>query len=230
MKYFFVAFFSFYISFSALAQQENDWANFAKYEEENRMVPAGSVVFIGSSSTEAWIHNRPDFFKKNNYTNRGISGQVSSQMLVRFRKDVIDLKPKAVVILAGTNDIAQNNGYISLENILGNIISMCELAKLHKIQVILCSILPAYEFSWRKDLKPADDVIALNNLIRSYADANKIMYVDYHSAMKDDRNGLPKQYAEDGIHPTIMGYEAMEKLLKPAIDKALKESAGSGLK
>lgn len=208
------------------AQQKNDWANFGKYEQANKTAPRGAVVFMGNSITEGWVNTHPDFFKSNNYVGRGISGQVSSQMLVRFRRDVIDLKPRAVVILAGTNDIAQNNGYISLENTLGNIISMAELAKANNIRVIVCSVLPAYEFGWRKELKPAGEVIALNKLIKNYADANKITYVDYHTAMKDDRNGLPEKYAKDGIHPTPEGYDVMEKLVKAAIDKGSKKAKG----
>lgn len=208
------------------AQQKTDWANFGKYEEANKTAPKGGVVFMGNSITEGWVNTHPEFFSKNNYIGRGISGQVSSQMLVRFRRDVIDLKPKAVVILAGTNDIAQNNGYISLENTLGNIISMCELAKANNIRPILCAVLPAYEFGWRKELKPADEVIALNKMIKAYADDNKITYVDYHSAMKDERNGLPEKYARDGIHPTPAGYAIMESLVKAAIDKNAKNLKG----
>lgn len=206
----------------SIAQQKNDWANFSKYEEANKIAPRGAVVFMGNSITEGWVNTSPDFFKNNNYIGRGISGQVSSQMLVRFRRDVIDLKPRAVVILSGTNDIAQNNGFITLENTLGNIISMVELAKANNIKVILCSVLPAFEFGWRKELKPADDVVALNRMIKKYADANKIPYLDYHTAMKDERNGLPEKYAKDGIHPTPEGYDLMEKLVKAEINKLLK--------
>lgn len=210
----------------AFGQKKSDWANFSKYEEANKTAARGAVVFMGNSITEGWVNSHPDFFKKNNYIGRGISGQISSQMLVRFRSDVIDLKPKAVVILAGTNDIAQNNGYISLENTLANIISMCELAKSNNIPPILCSLLPAYEFGWRKELKPAGEVVALNKMIKQYADNNKITYVDYHSAMKDERNGLPEKYAQDGIHPTSTGYDIMESLVKPTIDKSAKKTKG----
>lgn len=150
------------------------------------------------------------YFQNNRYIGRGIGGQTTAQMLVRFRADVINLQPKAVVILAGTNDIAQNNGYISPENILGNIISMAELAKANNIDVVLCSILPAYEYSWRKGLEPAGKIIALNKMIKEYADKNNLTYVDYHSAMKDERNGLPEKYSKDGVHPTMDGYVIME--------------------
>jgi lysophospholipase L1-like esterase len=205
--------------YSVFAQQKTDWVNFSKYEEANKTAPRKAVVFMGNSITEGWINAHPDFFSTNNYINRGISGQVTSQMLVRFRKDVIELKPAAVVILAGINDIAKNNGAISLDNIFGNIVSMCELAKFHKIRVILCSVLPASHFPWRPELSPADDVIALNKMIKNYADEHKIIYVDYHSAMKDEQNGLPESYAKDGVHPTSEGYDIMEKLVKKAIGK-----------
>lgn len=202
------------------AQQKNDWANFQKYEEANKTAPVGAVVFMGNSITEGWVYTHPDFFTKNNFICRGIGGQVTSQMLVRFRRDVIDLKPKAVVILAGINDIAQNSGVISLANILGNIISMAELAKANHFNVILCSVLPAAKFGWRTELMPANDVIELNRMIREYANANKIPYVDYHTAMKDENNGLPLKYAKDGIHPTPEGYDVMEKLVLTVLSKA----------
>lgn len=214
-----------FVAVTINAQQKTDWANFSRYEEADKTAPHGAIVFMGNSITQGWASSRPDFFKSNNYVGRGIGGQVSSQMLVRFRRDVIDLKPRAVVILAGTNDIAQNNGPITLENVLGNIISMCELAKANNIKVVLCSVLPAYQFGWRKELAPANDVITLNKMIKQYADANKIPYVDYHSALKDEQNGLPEKYAKDGIHPTPEGYEIMEKLVKPVIDKLGKAKA-----
>lgn len=211
--------------FTVRSQQKNDWANFTKYEEANKTAPRGAVVFMGNSITEGWVSAHPDFFTKNNFVGRGISGQVSSQMLVRFRRDVIDLKPKAVVILAGTNDIAQNNGFITLENALGNIISMAELAKANNIKVILCSALPALYFDWRNELTPANDIVKLNGMIESYAEANKIPYVDYHTAMKDEKNGLPLKYAGDGVHPTAEGYDVMEKLVLAALNKSGKTKA-----
>jgi len=201
---------------------KDDSANFSRYEEANNTAPQGAVVFMGNSITQNWYKAHPDFFTANNYLCRGIGGQTTMQMLVRFRRDVIDLKPKVVVIMAGTNDIARNLGYISPENTLGNIISMVELAQANKIKVILCSILPAYEFRWRKELKPADDIIALNNRIKTYAAQHKIPYVDYHSAMKDSRNGLPEKYAKDGVHPLPEGYDVMEAIVKPVIDKVVK--------
>lgn len=189
---------------SSLFSQQNDWAQFGRYAEANKSVETPTrVVFMGNSITDGWWNTDSLFFKNNRYIGRGIGGQTTAQMLVRFRADVIDLQPKAVVILAGTNDIAQNNGYIAPENILGNIISMAELAKANNIDVVLCSILPAYEYGWRKGLEPADKIIALNKMIKEYADRHNLTYVDYHSALKDARNGLPEKYSKDGVHPTM---------------------------
>lgn len=194
-----------------------DFANFGRYEKQNQEIFSKNItpnsVLMGDSITEGWFATDPEFFTKNNFVGRGISGQVTSQMLLRFREDVIKLKPKRVIILAGTNDIAENQGPISLDKVFGNIVSMAELAKANNIKVVLCSVLPAYDFPWRKDMQPADKVIALNKMIKDYALKNKIIYVDYHSVLKDEKNGLPKDIAEDGIHPTKLGYEKMETIL-----------------
>ncbi|MPT30840.1 MAG: acylhydrolase [Chryseobacterium sp.] len=194
-----------------------DFANFGRYQKQNQEVISQNVapnsVLMGDSITEGWFSTDPEFFTKNNFVGRGISGQVTSQMLLRFREDVIKLKPKRVIILAGTNDIAENQGPISLDKVFGNIISMAELAKANNIHVVLCSVLPAYDFPWRKDMQPADKVIALNKMIKDYAQKNNISYIDYHSALKDEKNGLPKEIAEDGIHPNKLGYEKMEAIL-----------------
>lgn len=205
---------------SSLFSQQNDWAQFGRYAEANKSVKTPTrVVFMGNSITDGWWNTDSLFFQNNRYIGRGIGGQTTAQMLVRFRADVIDLQPKAVVILAGTNDIAQNNGYIAPENILGNIISMAELAKANNIDVVLCSILPAYEYGWRKGLEPADKIIALNKMIKEYADRHNLTYVDYHSALKDARNGLPEKYSKDGVHPTMDGYKIMERLISEALEK-----------
>lgn len=210
------------ILFSA-AVSGQDFANYAKYEKQNQEIVVGKVapnsVFMGDSITEGWVSKDPSFFKKNNFAGRGISGQVTSQMLLRFREDVIRLKPKRVIILGGTNDIAENQGPISLDKVFGNIVSMAELAKANNIKVVLCSVLPAYDFGWRKDMHPADKVIALNKMIEAYAKKNNISYVDYHSQMKDSRNGLDKIYTEDEIHPTEKGYEKMEGILMKKLGK-----------
>ncbi len=210
------------VMFSALFSAQ-DFANYTKYEKQNQEVVAKKMapnsVFMGDSITEGWFSTDPSFFTKNNFVGRGISGQVTSQMLLRFREDVINLKPKRVIILAGTNDIAENQGPISLDKVFGNIVSMVELAKANNIKVVLCSVLPAYDFGWRKDMHPAEKVIALNTMIEAYAKKNNIPYVDYHSEMKDSRNGLDKIYTEDEIHPTTKGYEKMEAILMKKLGK-----------
>lgn len=194
-----------------------DFANYAKYAKENDSLLSKNVsintVFMGDSITEFWKTNDPEFFSKNNFLDRGISGQTSSQMLLRFREDVIRLRPKRVVILAGINDIAENTGPISREKIFGNIVSMVELAKANHIKVVLCSVLPAYDFWWHKGLEPAEKVIRLNVLIKNYAEENHIPYVDYFSEMKDSRNGLDKIYSDDEVHPNKKGYKKMEEIL-----------------
>ena len=196
-----------------------DWAKFYRYAELNKkVVKPTKVVFMGNSITDRW-RNRVDsaFFDNNGFVCRGIGGQTSSEMLVRFQADVINLKPKVVVLCAGTNDIAQNNGIIALENVMQNIISMCELAKFHNIKPILASVLPASQFNWHKELTPAQEIIKLNGMIKKYADQNGILYVDYHSAMKDDKNGMPEKYSKDGCHPNKDGYEIMKPIILKAI-------------
>ena len=208
---------------------QQDWAKFYRYEKLNAEVLASGVrpdvVFMGNSITQNWAKYHPDFFTKNNFVGRGIGGQTTSHMLVRFRRDVIELNPRAVVIMAGINDIALNNGKITHENILNNIKSMCELAKLHKIKVILCSVTPAVRFRWRPnvDFVPADEIIRLNKMIKEYCKASKIPYVDYHSALVDERKGLTPKYHKDEVHPFANCYgEVMEPMVLKAINKVLK--------
>lgn len=203
------------VSLSSFAQDKTDWAKFYRYEEANKSVTAKpKAVLMGDSITDGWPRANKDFFTDNNYVGRGISGQTTSHMLVRFRKDVVDLHPKYVAILAGTNDIALNNGSITLENILGNIISMCEIAKTNKIKPVICSVVPAKAYRWRPEIKDsAEKIIKLNEMLKEYADANKIPYVDYHSAMTDSEGGLPVELAKDGVHPTPAGYKIMEEIL-----------------
>ena len=161
------------------------------------------------------------FFAGKSYVNRGISGQTTPQMLVRFRQDVIELKPAAVVILAGINDIAENTGPTTLEAIFGNIVSMAELARANNIRPVLCSVLPAYTFRWRPHLQPAEKVAALNAMIKDYCEKQNIVYVDYFSAMVDERKGLDKKYTNDEVHPTLAGYKVMAPLAEAGIAKAL---------
>lgn len=202
--------------------ETKDWAQFERYESKNESLTVRpKVVFMGNSITDCWADTVPAFFADNNFVGRGISGQVSSQMLVRFQEDVISLQPKVVVICCGTNDIAQNNGYISLEHILQNIKSMCELARANKIKPVVCSTLPAKRFKWRPEMKPANDIIRLNEMIKEYAKENKIPYVDYHFALKDEENGLPLKYSKDGVHPNAQGYAVMERVIMPILKKVL---------
>lgn len=210
---------------SVSAQTEKgDWAQFGRYADANKRVTTpAKVVFMGNSITDGWWPKDSTFFIDNNFLDRGISGQTTSEMLVRFRQDVINLKPKAVVILAGINDIAYNNGVISLENVFGNIVSMAELARYNKITPIICSVLPAYDFPWRRGMNPAPKVIELNKMLKAYADKEGLTYVDYHSAMKDERDGLPKNLASDEVHPTLEGYKIMEKIVLEAIHKTIGE-------
>lgn len=206
------------------AQTPDDWANFGRFEQANRQERDPKVVLMGNSITELWVQTHPDFFTSHGYIGRGISGQTTSQMLVRFRADVLDLHPQVVVICGGTNDIARNTGYISLPHILGNIVSMVELARANGIVPVLCSLLPARDFGWRKGLDPAPKIVELNAMIRQYAAREKIPYVDYHAAMVDADGGLIAAYTYDGVHPTGAGYDVMEKILPPAVDKALKKA------
>ena len=201
-----------------------DWANLKRFQQENSelLLPKANehrVVFMGNSITEGWLSIRPEFFKNKPYVNRGISGQTTPQMLLRFRQDVIHLKPSTVVLLAGINDIAENTGPSTIEMIANNIVSMAELAKVNHINVIICSVLPANKFPWREGLKPAEKVIKLNALLQSYSKKHKLAYVDYYSAMVNDSHGLKKELGEDGIHPNKNGYLIME----PILEKAIKE-------
>lgn len=208
--------------------QTEDWANLKHFQKENEAIKASlenenRVVFMGNSITIGWLHKRPDFFKGKPYINRGISGQTTPQMLVRFRQDVIELHPKVVVLLAGTNDIAGNTGPSTLNMIINNIKGMAEIAKANNIKVILSSTLPAYKYPWSPEIKPADKIVALNKMIKEYALENDCIYLDYFSTMVDDRNGLPKKYAKDEVHPTAEGYAVMEPLVEEAIKEALKK-------
>ena len=178
---------------------------------------------MGNSITDNWIGADPDFFARNGFVDRGISGQTTAEMLARFRRDVIDLNPKAVVILAGINDIAQNNGAIKLENVFGNIVSMCELAKFNGIRVVLCSVLPCDRFSWRPEIKPAAAVAELNTMLKRYAAEHKIPYVDYHTPMAAADGSMIAEYTYDGVHPTEAGYRVMERILPPVVERALSD-------
>jgi lysophospholipase L1-like esterase len=205
-----------------------DWPWLGRFKEDdlNLAAPAAGedrVVFMGDSITQGWkIEGADGYFPGKPYINRGISGQTTPQMVLRFRQDVIDLRPKVVVILAGINDIAGNTGPETLEQIEGNLASMAELATANHIRVVLCSVMPAFDFPWRPGLAPAAKVVALNAWIRSYAADHGHVYVDYHTAMKDERDGLPAALSHDGVHPTAAGYAIVAPLAEAGIEKALK--------
>ena len=209
--------------------QDRDWAKVRYYEQQNQElmgqpVPENRVVFMGNSITEDWARIHPDFFAENGYVGRGISGQTSYQFVVRFRTDVINLKPKAVVINAGTNDIAENSGPYNEDYTFGNIVSMVELAEVNGIEVILSSVLPAASFGWRESVTGAPEKIkALNARIKAYAESKRIPYVDYYSRLlADDGESLNPNYTKDGVHPMAAGYDVMERLVKQTIDEVLK--------
>ena len=215
--------------FSSIYSQENkdDWPNLNRYQSDNETIKniknkTPRVVFIGNSITEGWDWHYPQFFKNNkNYINRGISGQTTPQMLVRFRQDVIDLDPDIVVILAGINDIAENTGPSTVKSITDNIISMSELAMSNDIKVILSSILPASDFPWRPKILPPYKILKINSLLQNYALKNNMVYLDYFSKMFDGKYGLIKEYGADTVHPNKPGYLVMSKLVKEAIAKSL---------
>jgi acyl-CoA thioesterase I len=219
---------------SLVERMYTDWAFLAKYRDADKalLAPAPGetrVVFMGDSITEGWGMKatatspaRGEFFPGKPYINRGISGQTSPQMVVRFRQDVIDLKPAVVVILAGTNDVAENTGPMTADESLGNIASMAELARAAKIRPVLCSVLPASDFRWHTGLQPAPKIVALNNLMKDYAAKNNIVYVDYYAPMVNSEGGLKTELSPDGVHPNAAGYAIMAPLAEAGIAAALK--------
>jgi len=176
-------------------------------------------VFMGDSITEGW--KLEGSFPGKPYINRGISGQTTPQMVLRFRQDVIALKPKVVVILAGTNDIAGNTGPETIGQIEDNLASMADLAWANHIKVVLCSVLPAFDYPWTPGMTPAPKIVAINKWMKDYAAEKGHVYVDYHTAMKDERDGLPKTLSGDGVHPTPAGFAVMAPLVEAGIGKAL---------
>ena len=202
-----------------------DWASLGRYREANaKLAPPAPgehrVVFYGNSITDSWAQRFPVMFPGKPYIGRGISGQTTPQLLVRFRQDVVALRPSTVVILAGTNDIAGNTGPSSLEMIEDNLASMTEIATANGIRVVLSSVLPVYDYPWKPGLAPAPKIIALNAWMRRYAASAGAVYLDYHSAMKDARDGLPPELAKDGVHPTDAGYRIMARMVDGAIEEA----------
>ena len=204
-----------------------DWFRFNDYKADNeRIIASGEfpeVVFMGNSITENWAYFHPDFFSSHNFLGRGIGGQTSAHMLVRFKTDVIDLHPKAVVIMAGTNDVAHNDFWVAPEQVVNNVISMCELARANGIIPIISSITPCTGFVWRPEIKDAGQtIVEINKSLKAYAEANDIVYVDYHSTLADENMGLPKTLSDDGCHPNPDTYFTMEEMVLEAIREVLK--------
>lgn len=197
--------------------QAQDWANLSRYSLENKTLLTSEqtieAVFFGDSITEGWPQFNPSFFQEHNFVGRGIGGQTTPQLLLRFRQDVIGLRPKKVILLAGINDIAQNTGPISLNAIMNNIISMAELASANGVEMILCSVLPANSFPWRPEIIPTQKVIELNQMIKAYAQEKNLVYVDYYTLMVNAEKGLKDNFGYDSVHPNKAGYEMMEKIL-----------------
>src|SRR2546423_6978289 len=192
----------------------NDWANLERYKEANRQLAAPAsgekrVVFMGNSITDGWARYFPAMFPGKPYVGRGISGQTTPQMLVRFRQDVVALKPSVVVILAGTNDIAGNTGPSTIEMIEDNLASMTEIAKANGIRVVLASILPVDDYPWRRGLDPAPKIMAVNAWMKQYAEDHGHVYLDFHSVMQNEKHGMKAELAYDGVHPTEAGYRVM---------------------
>ena len=218
-----------FMSSSIFAQNKPEegwisWTNFKKYVNQNKEVKEKQkgevrVVFLGDSIFEGWSVARPDFFQGKPYFNRGISGQVTAQMLLRFQEDVANLKPDVLVLKAGINDIAENAGSYDQQKTLNNIKSIVQLAKANKIKIVLCSVLPANRFVWRPSLTPADKVIELNTTLQAYAKEENILYLDLYTAVVDDKKGMKSIYAKDGVHPTVEGY----KVLEPMVEQAIKQ-------
>lgn len=207
---------------------EKDWPNLKKYEKENqKIISAGkkpTAVFMGNSITEGWKNARPSFFSENNFVGRGIGGQTTPQMLIRFTPDVLDLQPKAVVILAGTNDIAGNTGPATLKMITDNIKTMAQLAKANNIKVILTSILPVSDYPWQPGLEPVPKIAEINTWLEQYAQDNGHTYVDYFPVLANDEHGMKAEFAEDGVHPNKKAYQLMEPLVMEGIQKALEKN------
>jgi lysophospholipase L1-like esterase len=207
-------------------EKTQDWANLTKYQTQNSQLQIiifeeKRIVFMGDSITEFWSTIYPQFFLNKLYINRGISGQTTPQMLVRFRADVVALHPTTVIILAGINDIAGNTGFSSIEMIRDNIFSMMEIAKANQIKVIICSILPAADFSWKPNQEPIEKIKDLNKILINYTTENDLIYVDYYSSMVDNKGGLKIEFSNDGVHPNNAGYQIMAPLAEKAIERAL---------
>ena len=208
-------------------EKVNTWANFEQFKNENdklSRLKSGEerVVFLGNSITIGWQETHPEFFENKTYVNRGISGQTTPQMLVRFYADVIDIQATTVVILAGTNDIAGNTGPMSIDMILNNIKSMTDIALANNVKVILCSVLPAYDYPWSPNKNPNIKIPKLNSKIKKYAIETGVHYLDYFKALDNGNNGINKEFSYDGVHLTLEGYKVLEPLVENALKKVKK--------
>ena len=213
----------------AIQLPAQDWPNLERFRAANAALAAPvagtpRVVFMGNSITEGWLQDSTSFFHTEpDYVNRGISGQTTPQMLIRFRPDVIELRPDVVVILAGINDIAENTGPLPIEAVAGNLFSMAELAEAHGISVVLSAVLPADDFPWRPGMDPAPKVHALKALLKTYAAERGHVYLDYYNPLVNATGGLNPELAYDGVHPTAEGYRRMQALAEVAIREALEK-------
>ena len=201
--------------------QAQDWPQLSYYQEANKALETSGntveAVFFGDSITEGWPQFNPSFFDSNNFVGRGIGGQTTPQLLLRFRQDVLDLRPKKVILLAGINDIAENTGPISLEAIMENIKGMTEMALANEVEMVLCAVLPANSFPWRPSIIPTNKVIALNQMIMTYALEKNLIYVDYYTPMVNEELGLKSTLGYDTVHPNKTGYSLMEEVLFKSI-------------
>lgn len=208
-----IASIAFLSAFCALAFAQAEWIDFQRYESANQQVKTTpKAVFMGDSITDAWLSNDPDFFSGHNFLGRGISGQVTSQMVLRFRRDVIAHKPKYVVIFGGINDIAQNQGPIDIEDTFGNIVTMVQLAKANRIRPVICILFPTRGFPWRESVPdPTDKINALNRMLIEYGRSAGVPVVEYLRDVDKSAGTLPKEYSADSIHPNMDGYKIMER-------------------
>tara|TARA_B100001146_G_scaffold92405_1_gene81857 strand:+ start:522 stop:1199 length:678 start_codon:yes stop_codon:yes gene_type:complete len=206
--------------------KNQDWANLGYYEQQNKQLTKPSengkrIVFIGDSITEEWGHLYSEFFSNNLYINRGIGGQTTPQILIRFKPDAIDLYPDVINIFAGTNDIAGNTGLSTVKMITDNIFTMAEVAIMKNIKVIISSILPVKNYPWSEDITDAPSKInSINEIIKEYVNNNNLFYIDYFSHMVDKNEGLKSKYTYDGVHPNKAGYKKMSGVAEKIILQA----------
>lgn len=221
-----IAFLTLFLVMTVFGFSQDDWFGFNRFKADNeRIIASGKfpeVVFMGNSITENWASYHPKFFKEHNYCGRGIGGQTSAQMLMRFTADVVNLHPKVVVIMAGTNDVAHNFYWVAPDKVVDNIVAMCILARANSIVPVISSIPPCASFVWSPTIKDAaQTIVDINKKLKAYAEANDIMYVDYHAALADEKNAFKKTLSDDGCHPNPDTYFIMEELVQQAIDKVI---------